>query len=286
MNENYYDKSVCAHGFTLKYRDKDHKYWIESPSGDSWSVYGCTTMLKVLSSIQFDKKTGAATSKSDTLMNWAVSEVKKALLAGQDIETATKAHTKKSDFSKNFGHKVHSIIELASHAHNEGHKYSWGDTPEDTVAKRIFDNDVKTNTKVLAQELLVFMPSNPNDPPEEWKDWIAGTFDRLVLRDGKVELQDHKTSSGVYDLNYFVQLRGYQEMLEWMMKDKNNTYANTLDVLYHQPIEVRRINLSTKTGFFTDEWLSTNHDDDSEMLKATKTIFNISKKYKHLFWEK
>lgn len=280
------DKSVVAHGYRLNYNDAKHRYWIESPTGEKFMVYGLTTVQKPIGSIQFNSKTGTVTSKSDTLMNWAVSEVKKALLAGQPVEEAVKAHTKKSDFSKDFGHKVHHIIEEATHAHNNNTEFVWQSDKEYEVAKRIFENDRNTGTITLAQELLVFMPSNPEAEPHEWKDWIAGTFDRIVLRGGKVELQDHKTSSGVYDLNYYVQLMGYQSMLEWMVKDPDNSYAEVLNILKENPIQARRINLATKVGTFTDEWVSTNDEDDKKMFRATLDIFNTSKKYRHLFWER
>jgi hypothetical protein len=278
------DKTVRAHGYTLSYNDAKHKYWITTPTGEEFPVYGMTTVQKPIGSIQFNQKTGAVTSKSDTLMAWAVSEVKKALLAGEPVEEAVKAHTRKSDYSKDFGHKVHKIIEDATHSHNNNQDYLWLSDKEHDVARKIFDNDRNTGTITLAQELLVFMPSNPEAEPHEWKDWIAGTFDRITLRDGRIELQDHKTSSGVYDLNYYVQLMGYQSMLEWMMKDPDNSYAETLSVLRDKPIEARRVNLATKVGTFTDQWVSTNEEDDRRMFKATLDIFNTSKKYRHLFW--
>lgn len=280
------DKQVQAHGYTICYNDAAHKYWIIKPDGEKHEVYGMTTVQKPIGSVTFNKDTGSAMSKSDTLINWAVSEVKKALLLGQGIEEACRAHTKKSDYSKDFGKKVHSIIELATTAKLNGHTYVWGDTPEENVAKKVIDNDNGTGTHVIAQELLVFAPSNPNDNPEEWKDWVAGTFDRLVLRGGNIELQDHKTSTGVYGLDYFTQLMGYQFMLEWMMKDPSNTYKDELSVLFTKPITARRINLAKKDGTFTDEWVSTNDLDDRKMLQATLDVFNTYKKYRSLFWDK
>jgi hypothetical protein len=278
------DKEVQAHGFRLCYNDDKHKYWIIHPDGNKHEVYGMTTIQKPVGSVTFNKDTGAAMSKSDTLINWAVGEVKKALLAGEPIEEAVRAHTKKSDYSKDFGKKVHNIIELATIAKQNGLVYNWTDSPEDKVAKKVIDNDIMTSTHTIAQELLVFAPSNPESPKEEWTNWVAGTFDRLVLRDGKIELQDHKTSTGVYSLDYFTQLMGYQFMLEWMMTDKNNTYKDTLSALNSQKIEARRINLAKKDGTFTDSWVSTNDQDDRTMLKATLDIFNTYKKYKSLFW--
>lgn len=280
------DKQVSAHGYTICYNDAAHKYWIIHPNGETHPVYGMTTIQKPIGSVTFNKDTGAAMSKSDTLINWAVSEVKKALIAGKGIEEACRAHTTKSDYSKDFGKKVHSIIELATVAKLNGHTYNWGDSPEENVAKKVIDNDNGTGTHVIAQELLVFSPSNPQDDPSEWKDWIAGTFDRVVLRQGNIELQDHKTSTGVYGLDYYTQLMGYQFMLEWMMKDPNNSYKETLSVLFDKPISARRINLAKKDGTFTDEWVSTNELDDRKMLQATLDVFNTYKKYRSLFWDR
>jgi len=289
------DKQVLAHNYKLCYNDKAHKYWIEYPTGEKHVVYGMTTVQKPIGSISFNKTTGAVSSKGDVLMAWAVKTVREALvkhlmeigdLKIEDVERLCKSHTDKSDYAKDFGHTVHAMIEDATTKLLNGESITWGDTPEDQVARKVIENDIKTNTHVIAQELLVFAPSNPEDKPEEWRDWIAGTFDRLVLRDGAVELQDHKTSTGVYDLNYYVQLRGYQFMLEWMMTDPENTYANKLQVLNHNKISSRRINLTTKLGYFTDSWVSTNDLDDFKMFKATLDIFNISKKYRALFWDK
>lgn len=280
------DKQVTAHGYTINYNDKAHKYWIVYPNGEKHVVYGMTTVQKPIGSVTFNKETGAASSKSDTLINWAVSEVKKALMAGKGIEEACRAHTTKNDFSKDFGKKVHSIIELATTARQHGHTYVWGNTMEDHVAKKVIENDINTGTHVIAQELLVFAPSNPEAPKEEWTNWVAGTFDRIVLRDGKIEIQDHKTSTGIYGLDYYTQLMGYQFMLEWMMKDTNNSYKDTLALLFTNPIQARRINLAKKDGTFTDEWVSTNDLDDRKMLHATLDVFNTYKKYRALFWDK
>lgn len=289
------DKRVVAHNYKLCYNDKAHKYWIEYPTGEKHVVYGMTTVQKPIGSISFDKTTGSVSSKTDTLMAWAVKMVREAMLeklralnsiSEADVLEACKAHTNKSDYAKDFGSEVHRLIEEKTSQLMNGETISWGGTPEEAVAKKVIDNDIATNTHVIAQELLVFAPSNPEDKPEEWTDWIAGTFDRLVLRDGQVELQDHKTSTGVYDLNYYVQLRGYQFMLDWMMTDPENTYGGLLQVLSHKPISARRINLATKLGYFTDKWVSTNDLDDFKMFKATLDIFNVSKKYRALFWDK
>jgi hypothetical protein len=295
LDELQVDKKVVAHGYKLCYNDKAHKYWIEYPTGEKHVVYGMTTVQKPIGSISFDKNTGAVSSKTDTLMAWAVKCNREAMinhvldrgpLTVPDVELLSKSYTNKSDYAKDFGHTVHAMIEDATSKIMNGEPVVWGDTPEDLVAKKVIDNDIATNTHVIAQELLVFAPSNPEDKQEEWRDWVAGTFDRLVLRDGQIELQDHKTSTGVYDLNYFVQLRGYQFMLEWMVKDPENTYSNLLTVLEHKPIAARRINLAKKTGEFSDSWVSTNDKDDFAMFKATLDIFNISKKYRALFWDK
>jgi len=280
------DKTVSAHGFRLCYNDQYHKYWMIHPDGNKHEVYGMTTVQKPVGSVTFDKNTGAAMSKSDTLISWAASEIKKALLAGEDIETATKAHTRKSDFSKDFGKKVHRLIEEATEAGQQGKDFVWDNSTESLVARKVVANDMETGTHVIAQELLVFMPSNPFAPKEQWSDWVAGTFDRLVLRDGRVEIQDHKTSTGVYDLSYYTQLMGYQEMLEWMMTDPENTYSEKLAVLNNKRIEARRINLAKKDGTFTDSWVSTNDLDDRKLLRATLDIFNTYKKYRALFWDK
>lgn len=280
------DKQVTAHGYTLCYNDAAHKYWITHPNGEKHVVYGMTTVQKPVGSVTFNKDTGAASSKSDTLINWAVSEVKKALVAGKGIEEACRAHTTKSDYSKDFGKKVHSLIELATTARMNGMVFTWEDSPEAQVAKKVVSNDLATGTHVIAQELLVFAPSNPEAPKEEWTNWVAGTFDRIVLRDGRIEIQDHKTSTGVYGLDYYTQLMGYQFMIEWMMLDDNNTYKDTLSALKQQPIAARRINLAKKDGTFTDEWVSTNDLDDRKMLRATLDIFNTYKKYRALFWDK
>ena len=289
------DKQVQAHGYKLCYNDKAHKYWIEYPTGEKNVVYGMTTVQKPIGSISFNKETGAVSSKTDTLMAWAVKMCREAVIdwfnKGNEftvskLEELFKSHTNKSDYSKDFGHTVHSLVEQATAKIMNGEMVEWDESDEAKIAKKIIDNDTATNTHVIAQELLVFAPSNPQDPPEEWGNWIAGTFDRLVMRNGTIELQDHKTSTGVYDLNYYVQLRGYQFMLEWMIKDQQNTYANQLQVLQHNPISARRINLATKTGYFTDSWVSTNDLDDYKMFQATLDIFNISKKYRALFWDK
>lgn len=286
------DKTVSAHGFILCYNDQAHKYWIIHPDGSKHDVYGMTTIQKPIGSVSFDKD-GKVSSKSDILMKWAVKVNREAMidhvnqgkeLSIPDIKELSGAYNLKSDYAKDFGKIVHNLIESATNSNQSGDGFVWNDSPEHLVAKRVIDNDRATGTHVIAQELLVFAPSNPQDPPEEWRDWMAGQFDRLVLRDGQIELQDHKTSSGVYDLNYFAQCMGYQQMLEWMMKDKNNTYCETLSTLYDKPIAARRVNLATKTGEFTDKWVSTNELDDRRMLQATLEVFNISKKYRHLFW--
>lgn len=266
-----------AHGYTCDFDEEKHEYLITYPNGKQFPSYGVTTIQKVGASVSFDKD-GKALSKTDILTAWSVKMCREAVISwfksGEPftvkiLEDLFKSHTKKSDYSKNFGHNVHRMVETGV----------FDGTPEEIkCAQNILDNDKKTGTIALARELVVFMPSNPEDAPEKWRDFVCGKFDLIARRGEDLEMQDIKTSTGVYDLGYYEQLAGYEDMVNWMRTDKNSPMYN---LIKDEPFKNRRVLLAKKDGTFTDRYVS-NNIYDKELWRGVLHRFNIYKWRKEL----
>jgi len=175
-----YDGSV-----ELMFDDSNHSYWVNGER-----VIGVTTPLGVIN--------------KPALMGWALKLAGEAIIssitAGKTYdeieirniaETAKKAHVGASQNAKDIGTLCHQWLE----------DYIAGKNPPDPVHPAI---------NAVSKQFLKWEKENPTleileseRPIYSLKHNYAGTMDFIFKLDGKVYLGDFKTSTGIWDENWY-----------------------------------------------------------------------------------
>jgi len=169
-------------GFELKFNPVSHRYYLLKPQADEFiPVVSCTTINK-------------AFPQSEALIKWRIRQGNEEYISGEKVGRAA-----------DIGTIVHHIL-------NKMEKEEEVDVPpikEVQNAVRLFKKwkeEKGSKDEIIDAEGIVCSPPI----------MVAGTFDRVAKRNGKVVLSDFKSSKGIYESALF-QLAGYDIMLrEWL----------------------------------------------------------------------
>lgn len=203
-----------SHGHVLKYNDAVHRYWLDGkaikgvsgikdayPKGDGlvkWRIKQGIEQALPMYKTWFEKKGfGAVPTEAQykDMIDELMVEVnkEKKMHKAADIGTVLHdyAYCKENhltfDYSQVVGHPDQVKIENAITNFE-----TWHGTCIDVVVK---------SEQVVAS----------------WTNWFAGTFDRLVMRNGLLVLCDFKTSGSIKGVEYKIQLAGYRIAIrEWL----------------------------------------------------------------------
>lgn len=180
---------------------KTHSYLI-----DGKPATGVTTVIDVLAkpaligwaakmSVEFVKENGEYDG-----------ETEEYTISGKLLEEAKSAHTKKKEAAGEHGTSSHSLVEDSINFWLEqtGGK-PVGLAAEDDPIKRFKDWAIKNVDHFLFAERRMF----------DSELFVAGTADfAYVGKDGQRYMADFKTSSGIYGIDYWLQVAAYRMLAE------------------------------------------------------------------------
>lgn len=122
------------------------------------------------------------------------------------LKDAQSAHTKKKEAAGEHGTNAHALVEEYINQcllHNEGNPFTIG--LESEQIKKVVDWSLENVDHFLFSERKMFN--------KDW--WVAGTADfAYVGKDGKRYMADFKTSSGIYGIDYWLQVAAYRMLAE------------------------------------------------------------------------
>lgn len=165
---------------------------LAKPSLIQWSANEAVKYIK--QNLNLDEIRGIEKDTAETVLRGILQEAKYA-------------HKKKKESAGEHGTNTHALVEQWINEHISGNR---NDT--DYTAIQPFIDWAQDNVeKFLFSERQMF-----ND-----KLWIAGTADfGCITKDGKRLMGDFKTSSGIYGIDYFLQLAGYVILAEGERDDE------------------------------------------------------------------
>lgn len=208
------DLESTSHGHVLKYNDAVHRYWCDGkpmkgvssikeayPKGDgltNWKIkQGIEQALPMYKTWFMNKGFDAVPTEAQykEIIDALMVEVKKEKKMNKAADIGKVLHDyaycKENhltfDYSQVAGHPDQVKIENAITNFE-----TWHSTCKDVVIK--------------SEQIVASV-----------KHWFAGTFDRLVMRDGLLVLCDFKTSGSITGVEYKLQLAGYRIAIrEWL----------------------------------------------------------------------
>lgn len=207
---------------TVTYKNASHKYYVNGTPIPSVT----TIMGKILAKPE--------------LMLWPLNLAMKYLterlptISDEDMKMARTAHVRKREDGANTGTAVHYLIEQRLRTPlNRPLLDGLDDVPEDVrIAASAFDSwYLRTKPKPLATEEIIYSPSYN----------YVGTYDAILVMDGKTYLCDMKTTNpsakaprGVY-AEHFMQLgayyAAYEEQRIFELNTKGHTKLHNIDDL-------------------------------------------------------
>lgn len=199
----------------LKYTDRGHRYQVTYKGKPVLGTVGCTTVTGIL-----DKPQLLGWAANQTNEYWLNSLMKAEKIDELVITSISKQAPlewrNKRDSAGDLGTLIHAWIETHIKAKIEGSKLP--EPPENEQMNRACMDFL-----IWAQnEKIIFVASEKKI--YSLKHNIAGTCDFIYRREGsgKLGIGDIKTSKGIYK-DYFLQLSGYQYMLNEEMVYQNAT---------------------------------------------------------------
>lgn len=260
------DLESTSHGHVLKYNNAVHRYWMDGkpikgvtgikdayPKGDAltnWKIkqgieqalpmYKEWFMLHGIDAVPTDVQ-------FKTIIDELMVEVRKEKKTKKAADIGTVLHDYAYCKENNLPFDVDQVLKHPDREKVENaiaNFETWHATCKDVVVK---------------SEQIV----------GSWTHWFAGTFDRLVMREGKLILCDFKTS-GSMSVDHKIQLAGYRiAAQEWL----------GLDIA---GLEVERFDKDSK-GFdpTKDLWTTTDQDEikehEAQFLRLLDTVRYDSK---------
>jgi hypothetical protein len=255
------DLESTSHGHVLKYNNAVHRYWLDGKP------------IKGVSGIK------DAYPKGDGLTNWRIKQgIEQALpmyqdwfskMGTQNVPSAAKLEemiaalmieVKKEK-------KMHKAADIGTILHDYAYCKE-NNLPFDGSQVVGHPDQVKIENAIanfetwhaLCKDVVV----KSEQPVASWTHWFAGTFDRLVMRDGLLILCDFKTSGSI-SVEHKLQLAGYRiAAKEWLGMDIRG-------------LEVERFDKDA-IGFdpAKDIWTTTNEEEikehEEQFLNLLKTV--------------
>lgn len=207
------DLESTSHGHVLKYNNNVHRYWMDGkpikgvtgikdayPKGDgltNWKIeQGIEQAYPMYKTWFMNKGFDAVPTAAqyEEMIDALMVEVKKEKKTKKAADIGTVLHEYAYCKENNLlfdKEKLAGHPDLGKIANAMSNFDTWHATCRDVVVK---------------SEQIV----------GSWTHWFAGTFDRLVIRDGKLILCDFKTSGGI-SVDHKIQLAGYRiAAQEWL----------------------------------------------------------------------
>jgi len=176
-------------GHRLEFNPKTHRYYL--------TIKGATKRRPVVSATT----TNGGFPTSEALIKWRIKQGIEEYISGDKLQKASEIGT--------FSHQFFYDVE-------QGREVDVPKIPEVQNIVRLhgewYAKEGK-NDEVLFREQIMAHPEH----------MVAGTMDRMCKRDGKIILQDYKTSKGVYDSAFF-QLGWYSILSEYWLGIKPDVW--------------------------------------------------------------
>lgn len=260
------DLESTSHGHTLKYVDKVHRYWMDGkpikgvtgikdayPKGDgltNWKIANGIEQAFPMYQKWFREK-GIDTIPTQALLDDMIKELM--------VEVKKEKKTKKA---ADIGTLLHSYA-YAMENHLPFDQNLVEEHPDKDSVKIAIENfqtwhQTCTDIVIKSEQIV-----------GSWTYWFAGTFDRLVSRNGLIVLSDFKTSNSI-SVEHKIQLAAYRIAIkEWL-----GIEVNALEVLRFDKNEV---GFDPKKDIWYTEDQNEIKEHETQFLRLLETVRYDSK---------